>query len=89
MKTAVLSRRSTHSRGPSGPPVEGVRAGVTGHEPHRDVRQEGPRWCIDTSAGTRWGRRTGFEIECEPMNSTTVELVPGERGGESVQGSAT
>ena len=74
-------------RGRPGTPVEGVRAVVTGHVPHREVRQDGP-WCIDTGAGTPWGRLTVLQIDCDPPVPTTVELVPGERPASRDRSSA-
>ena len=68
-------------RGKRGTDVRGVCALITGHHPSDGVKRDGNWWCIDTGAGIeRLARLTLAQIDCEPIEVTTVEAVPEERG---------
>lgn len=73
--TGAHGTGSTKFRCTTGTRVEGVRAVVTGHLPHRD----GPWWQLDTGAGTPWGCLSLLQIDCHPPVATTIGMLPGER----------
>ena len=61
--------------------VKGVRALITGHYPGEDVQRDGNWWCIDTGAGlARLARLTLARVDCERIETTTVQALPEERG---------
>ena len=66
-------------RGPKGAPVRGARAIVTGHEIHAGPILDGNWWRIDTGAGMPGGRLTMLQIECDPLEATTVDVVRSEQ----------
>ena len=80
ISTALLGGYGADWRGRSGTPVEGLRALVTGHEPSREPTSDGFWWGIDTGAGVRgFERLTLLQVDCEPTQPHTVEVVTSER----------
>ena len=80
LSTILLGGREADWRGPSGTPIEGLRALVTGHEPTAEPSSDGDWWRIDTGAGFRgFERLTLLRIDCEPMVPHTVDVVTSER----------
>ena len=66
-------------RGKRGTPVTGARVIVTGHHPRGHVEADGPWWQIDTGAGTRGGKLSAVQIDCDPIVATIVDVVESDR----------
>ena len=58
-----------------------MRELITVHYPGEDVHRDGNCWCIDTGAGIAGlARLTLARVDCQQIETTTVDALPEKRG---------